>query len=285
MKASKKKHSIILFSLVPTVLLGAWTAFSQLDESQDLNPHIEVRQEAIVDTKSKNATDTNSSKNDKDDFELFDQLTSGLRSFEELDEEWSSFVGDSAGLKLSNIKLPEHRLTMLLTEVHNLASNPFRIMFVHSFASLSEEDAVTLYSRELDGLEEKNLNARIVAAQSISKTKDQNLNLEKAYRYHFSLSNNFLKRAYDLRAPRGQSEFTPIDEKDFDLVKILISEVAKDEAKSFDSGSYRTELIIGDVPHDIQLTVRQTDIQTFTLDLRVQEVGSLLIRRFGLIYE
>lgn len=280
MKKPKSSRSIVLFSLIPTFFLGAWGSFNS-PEPSELAPHPEIRQEAKV---KKVIPEERATK--KNELDLFERLTSGVRSPEELDEEWTSWVGTSTGIRMSQLKtLPKHRLTMLLTEVKNLASNPYRVLFVHSFSRPTEEDAVTLYSRELDGLEEKNVDAKIIAAQEIGKAEGQSLQLERAYRYHFSLTHSYLKRAYDLRAPRGQSQTYPVDTSDYHLLEELVAAVTQNEAKAFESGTYRTELVIGGKSHDVQMTLRQTDIETFTIDLRVQEVGSLLIRRFGLIYE
>ncbi len=280
MEKKSKKQSIILFSLLPSFFIGGWSAISHWD-SENLNPNPEMRIEESIDARANKEIQVEPEK------ALFDQMTSGQRSLDELDEEWSGWVGDSKGLKLADLELPDHRLTMMVTEVRNLSSNPYRVMFVHAFAKLSEEDAVTLYNRELDGIEEKNVKASIVTAMNIKKEKSKNFELQNLHKYHFQLSSSQLKRAFDLRAPRGQSEFNTADEGDFDLISEALSKLSEKALKEdiYEEGTYRTELMIGDKNHDVQMTLRKTDIETFTIDLRVQEIDSLVINKFALIYE
>ena len=118
-----------------------------------------------------------------------------------------------------------------------------------------------MYNRELDGLEEKNIKASIIAAQNISKQKDQKLTLERPYQYHFELSKSYLKRVYDLRPPRGQSKFSPADKNKYNIIQNMIAFI--NENKGFEAGTYRMEMLINEKVQDVQMTLRKTDIETF----------------------
>ena len=97
-----------------------------------MNPNLEMKIEANV----QNPKNAKVNRVQKDDFKFFDKLKSGLHSNKELDTEWSSWVGDSKGLKISQLELSKQKLTMIVTEISNLASKPLSSFIYPCFCTL-----------------------------------------------------------------------------------------------------------------------------------------------------
>ena len=83
-----------------------------------------------------------------------------------------------------------------------------------------------------------------------------------------------------MRTPEGKAKLSSED-LDAGLSPIL----AIVSGAAYDQGQYNQELLLEGIPHNVQLILRQPEKDTLTMDIQLQKVGSLQIRRFALIYK
>ncbi|MEK6553694.1 MAG: hypothetical protein AABZ31_00500 [Bdellovibrionota bacterium] len=217
--------------------------------------------------------------------ELYRQLESGTRSSEEIKKELRDLAGSSTGIEFSKSHLDRaYKLAMVATHYDMQSPNPYEVLFIHSFANNGlPEDAVTLYNRRIDGMEENVTAAHFVVSRSIEINDQGTPVLTDANRflYAFGLEHNRIKRAFDMRDPEGLGGFAPMKTDAFDPMSLV-----NRDSTQFENGSYQQEIITADGKIlDVKVTLRKTEIGTLTFEIHSQELGSKVSQNLVLVYE
>lgn len=217
--------------------------------------------------------------------ELYRQLVSGTRTSAELESEIRDLAGSSEGLEFSKAHINRaYKLSMILTSYKMSGGNAFDVLFIHSFAQNGlPEDAVTLYTRRIDGMEENMASAGIAVSRNIEIQSDGTPSFNAKYKGHylFGLERSAIKRAYDLRDPEGLGGFAPLSNEAFDPLALLTRGNAV-----FENGAYREQLLATDGKiYDVSIQIRKTEIGTLTFEVHLQEAGSPILKTFVLVYE
>ena len=264
--------SYVLFSVFPLLLLTVWQSHDEVvvpDDSKSVVSTIAVKKPVTAEQ--------------ADLYELSNYLEDGQRTRRQMSEEWSSWVGDSQPLRWVDLKFDKpHRLSMVLTEIQNNADSPYQMIHIHSIGFDGEQDdTVTLYNRPIDGIEEKNIKADIVVSQKIERKDDQFV-LSEAHRnsYRLALDKQNFKRVYDERSPQVAYDFHELHEMDFDVVKAVLEGSGLSEG-----GLYDRELSWNGKTYVVQMNLRQTSVETTSIEVQFHEVDSLNTQKFALIYE
>ena len=241
--------------------------------AHSLQPEIQAAQERAEKTKALFAQN-----------ELYRQLESGTRSLEEIQTEISDIASRSEGTDFSSKKIDRaYKLSMVLSHYKKKSQNPYEVLFIHSFANNGlPEDAVTLYTRRIDGAEENLTKSQIVTPRQIviDEKGSPAFDVNSSRTYQFALEPNRIKRVFDQRDPEGLGGFSSTDAKDFDPLSIL-----KIEGAQFENGAYSQELLIDGDVIKVQITIRKTEIGTLTFDIKTQKVNSDIEQNFLLVYE
>jgi hypothetical protein len=217
--------------------------------------------------------------------ELYRQLESGTRSPEEIEQEIRDIAGSSPGIEFSKSHLDRaYKLSMIATRYNMSGANPYDVLFIHSFANNGlPEDAVTLYSRRIDGMEENVTESQFVVSRSIEIDDEGRPSLTDANRYFyiFGLERNRIKRAFDMRDPEGLGGFAPMKKDAFDPMSLV-----NRESTQFEDGSYQQEMITADGKIlNVKVTLRKTEIGTLTFEIHSQELKSKVSQNIVLVYE
>lgn len=216
---------------------------------------------------------------------FFRDMAGGLRSPEEIQNDIAQVVGDNDGVEFTRDHINRaYKLTMILTHFKNMLDNPYEILFVHTLADKGfSEDAMTFYSRKLDGVEERNTRTQVSLPRLIEIGDNGQPQFAPASRvqYKFFLEPNNIKRNFDLREPVGAHAMTAESpQPTFDPLSVL-----SNLDIPFDRGLYHKELVVGGKIYDVKVTIRPTDIETLTIETRVKELDSLVEQTFVLVYE
>ena len=268
--------SYVLLSLFPVLILLAW-------QNRDQAVVIPTDSETPITASAEAGIPPAPTKEEVEFIALSEHLSDGLKSNAELDEEWSHWVGDATPKKWAQLKFKkDHRLSMVLSEVRNLADTPYRVLHIHSFGfEGKEDDTTTYYTRKVDGLDEKAFKSQVVVSHKIEKQDDQYV-LSSAHRnlYKIGLREQNFKRHYDLREPEVEYDFHEVRELDMDVVAKVLDGSGLNE-----SGLYAREMDWGGKTYQVQVNFRETKLETTTIEIEVRPVDSLSIQRFALIYE
>jgi len=275
----EKRTSVLLLSALPVGLAVVLLAMkrAEVPAAEALEP-----KEAIAITARANA-------------KLADQKTaptpqrnidwsSGPRNSLELDEEWSQWAGQERGQPLPEIQLKEDlRLTMVLTEFVDLSKNPLRVQHVQSMGikgGTAEGESATYYSRQIDGLEEKNIRLSLQIPHSLKKSRQGlGASLSDKGLFTFGLKQSILKRPFDRRSPAGLVDFMVSAPTDFDPISVLVTE-DPDEAEL-----YEADVAWNGQIFTVQAEGRETDLGTFVLELQIRPLDSLQSYKLALVYE
>lgn len=282
-------RSVLLFSVVPLGALLLSVILSSAKPMPTTNQNINMTGEF---SKAKASSDTQK-KSGKKSFrkkiqanENFD-WTSGPRSSFEMDEEWLMWTGaDSEGASsLQNLRIDRpYRLSMVLSDVNDLANSPLRVMQIYTIgADLNQADSVTYFNRQVDGLEEKNFKLDLSVPhrlEKFGKRKDASPQLLDKSRYVVKLRESTFKRPFDLRDPVAISELSIPNNFDFDVLQLF----ASGGSLSVKNG-LEQEVDWNGQTYSVQVEARQTELDTLVIELQYRAVDSLQTYRVALIYE
>jgi hypothetical protein len=220
--------------------------------------------------------------------DLYRQLVSGVRSSEEIQTEMAQMAGQGAGLEFSKEFINRaYKLSIVMSQYKNTQGDPYEVLFVHTLASGSgkgneAEDTVTFYSRKLDGAEEANTRGNLVFSRTIeiSDKGEPQFATSSRLNYKFSLEQNKIKSNFHMRAPEGVYDSAAAGAGDFDPLAVLTN-----PDSPFDFGLYHQEVSQNGKVYDVKVTLRSTELETLTFEVRVQEQKSLSSQTFILVYE
>lgn len=206
---------------------------------------------------------------------------SGQRLDSEMDETWSELTGVTEGLSLHQVNRRQvYQLKAVAGEYLNLAENPLRVQITHSWDQ-SIDKTSTYFNRQIDGLEEGLVNNNITIPSFIDISKeDNNLSMGKFIRFESFLQPDPYSRTHTRRSPTGTAIIkTELSENEFSPILEILG-----EKTGFEKGQYNREIYHDGHAYNVQLIVRQPTKDKMTFDLQVQEVGSLLLKRYALLY-
>jgi hypothetical protein len=211
-------------------------------------------------------------------------LQSGPRASSEIQNEIAQMAGDTNGVEFTKKNLNRaYKLAIVMSHYKNMLSDPYEILFIHTLADNGRpEDTVTFYTRKIDGAEERNTRGQLAISRliEIGDKGEPRFASGSRLNYRFGLEDHPIKRTYDLRVPEGTYQVSDVPEGSFDPLAIL-----KDGENPFDYGLYHQEISFGDKTYDVQITVRPTELETVTIEVRMQEIKSLVTQTYILVYE
>ena len=275
------KKSYVLLSLFPVLILLAW---QNRDQAVVVPSDAQISVLSSSNETTKAAALTTQKDEEAELIALSEHLTDGQKTNAAMDEEWTHWVGESQPKRWEELKFKkDYRLSMVLSEVRNLADTPYRILHIHSFGfEGKEDDTTTFYTRKVDGLDEKAFKSQMVISHRIEKQGDQYA-LSDAHRnlYKIGLREQNFKRHYDLREPEVEYDFHDAQELDLDVV----AKILQDGSGLKESGLYAREMDWGGKTYQVQVNFRETKLETTTIEIEIRPVDSLSIQKFALIYE
>ena len=89
------------------------------------------------------------------------------------------------------------------------------------------------------------------------------------------------KRHFDLREPKLEYDFHEVKDIDLDVIQAIL----KEGSGLNESGLYTRELNWGDTTYQVQVNLRETKLETTTIEVQIRPVNSLNIQKFALVYE
>ena len=80
---------------------------------------------------------------------------------------------------------------------------------------------------------------------------------------------------------RDSDYFQEVHDSDLDIVRMLIQE----GSGLSESGLYEREIQWNGQTHQVQMNLRETNLETTTIEIQLRPINSLNIQKFALIYE
>jgi hypothetical protein len=216
-------------------------------------------------------------------FEILQGFESGQRTSSEIREEIAMLAGDTAPIAWGNVKIDQPlRLSAILSHVRNLENN-FEILTLHTLSADGRpDDVVTHYTSRISEADQKNIHSALIVAHKLEQKKGIVRFSEKPKQtYNFYLAPQTLAGSFRLQKPQGAFTFSEATANTFDPLALLADNFG--QIQEIEDGTF--EVSIADQIFLVTMTVRQTDLETVTIEIEMREKDSINSQSFILIYE
>jgi hypothetical protein len=240
--------------------------------------------EGTTATAPKTADPSQSKKNQPSTFATLQSFESGQRTSSEIREEITMLAGDQAPVAWGSLKIQEPlRLSAILSHVRNLEEN-FEILTLHTLSADGRpDDVVTHYTARISEADQKNIhNSLIVAHKLMQKKGTLRFNEKSRQTYNFFLAPQSLAGSFRLQKPQGAFSFSEVQPGAFDPLALLADNFGQNQ-EEVEDGTF--EVALADRIYLVTMTVRQTELETVTIEIEMRERDAISSQTFILIYE
>jgi hypothetical protein len=216
-------------------------------------------------------------------FETLKSFESGQRTSSEIREEMTMLAGDTAPVSWSSVKSAQNlRLSAILSHVRNLENN-FEILMLHTLSADGRpDDVVTHYTTRISEADQKNIqNSIIVAHKLVQKRGTVSFSEKSQQTYNFFLAPQKLAGSFRLQKPQGAFSFSDANANTFNPLVLLKDNFGQNQ--EIQDGTF--EVTLADKTYFTTMTVRQTELETITIEIEMREKDAISSQTFILIYE